>query len=713
MRILTETPKGKMQSVRTKGERCHVAGRVHLFSHRFFAALDDLDRAASLERAAHITLCLVEDLHAAQDHISAWASGSGAQSTGNNALQLPSMRMPSRAQDNEFAQFLLKLAPRIRTLESQTVRALGNLLEDVLQKFASHMDGENPAMEDDLLILGHCMRGLALLGRGKEVESIFARTAMMPLIRSLVSMGRLDQGGSRGECAGLVSLLEEITTKIQKLYGPILSLAEVTFCTADSTAKSADVDLLSEGVWVPIATAFMADSGIKMTIFSPGIASILQANYVALDNFVSSLAVRLLIRSTEIPTQDERFLYQPDMTPDQVERAQNRVYAHAKTAEFIKRWNLPIYYQLRFGESCNRLNKAVDQTRREGWVSPVFTGDSGDYIREKIGLELSFFQELYDILIGMWRKDVILVPLTNRFLRGAVQLVGRSVSFVSESMEGKIKFGDEPASEETKDEQAKTESDTIETSTAIPPPPPLFSSRAPYCWGESQDDVAAVAWELTVLESALMHEYVDTITSAMDHFADDLRPLVLDVLKEATQQIHPVIDKAWNEIIVNILTTKCSGPLAAVKGVAATYRMTNRPPPTQASHWVVTILRPLHEFCQQFTNRIPERVGSRWKQQVVVTVADRYAAAVKELLTTVERTENALRTRRTTQRRQVSASTLSDGEKVKLQVYLDYQTFRQSVKQIGIDPATVIGISQLEELTSAGVELQQRSTNDM
>ena len=673
-----------------------------------FVCVDNLDRAASLERAAHVTLCLVEDLHAAQDYISAWTSGADAQATANNPLQLPSMRTPSRAQENEFAQFLLKLAPRIRTLEAQTVKALGLLLQDLLQKFASLLDTENSTMEDDLLVLGHCMRGLALLGRGKEVESIFARTAIMPLIRSLISMGRLDQGGSRGECAGLVSLLEEITTKIKKLYGPVLSLGEITFCTTTANSSNqADVDLLSEGVWVPIATALMADAGIKMAIFSPGIASILQANYVALDNFLSGLAVRLLAPSADTSQREESFLYQPEMTASQVEHAQDRIYAHPKTAEFIKKWNLPIYYQLRFGESCNRLNKAVDQTRREGWVANVFSGESSDYIREKIGLELSFFQELFDVLIGLWRKDVILPPLTNRFLRGSVQLVGRSVSFVSESMDGKIKFGEEPPPKESNGELAKEGGAGNDGSLAAPPPP-SFSSRPPYCWGDSQDDVAAVAWELTVLESALMHECVDTICSAMETLADDLRPLVIDVLREATQQIHPVIDRAWNDIIVNILTTKCSAPLAAVKGVAATYRMTNRPPPTQASHWVVTILRPLQEFCQQFTNRIPDRVGSRWKQQIVVTVSDRYAAAVKELLTTVERTENALRTRRAVQRRQASASTLSDGEKVKLQVYLDYQTFRQSVSQVGIDPATVIGLSQLEELTAVGVELQQR-----
>jgi hypothetical protein len=673
-----------------------------------------------MERAAHVTLCLVEDLHAAQEYMSRWASGSDAQNSGSNGLQLPSMRTPSRSQDTEFAQFLLKLAPRIRTVEAQTVKVLGSFLEELLQKFASLRESEHPSTEDDpkrdpaghekqidLLILGHCMRGLALLGRGKEVESIFARIAIMPLIRSLISMGRLDQGGARGECAGLVSLLEEILTKIQNLYGSVLVLAEVTFCTADASSAMVDVDLLTEGVWVPIATALMADAGIKMAIFSPGIASILQTNYVALDTFLAQLSVRLLASTAKSTTMDEDLLYQPEMTPKEMDRAQDRIYAHGKTAEFIKRWNLPIYYQLRFGESCNRINKAVDQTRREGWVATVFTGESSDTIREQIGLELSYFQEVYDILSGLWRKDVILEPLTNRFLRGSVQLIGRSVAFVADSLDGKIMFGEEP-----KELNGGANGNVGDQhSNGMPPPPPAVSARPTYCWGESQGDVAAVAWELTVLESALMHEYVDTICSSMESVAEDLRPLVLDILKEATQQIHPIIDRAWNEIIVNILTTKCSGPLAAVKGVAATYRMTNRPPPTQASHWVATILRPLQEFSQQFTDRIPDRVGSRWKQQIVVTVADRYAAAVKELLRTVERTENALRTRRTGQRRPTSASALSDGEKVKLQVYLDCQTFRESVRHVGVDPATVIGVSQLEELTAAGVELQQRVAN--
>lgn len=82
-------------------------------------------------------------------------------------------------------------------------------------------------------------------------------------------MGRLDEGGGRGECAGLFSLLDDICSSISLNYGSVLILAESMFCLRE-------VDLVTEGVWVPIATALQADPAIKMAIFSPGIASVLQ-----------------------------------------------------------------------------------------------------------------------------------------------------------------------------------------------------------------------------------------------------------------------------------------------------------------------------------------------------------------------------------------------------------------------------------------------------
>jgi hypothetical protein len=114
-----------------------------------------------------------------------------------------------------------------------------------------------------------------------------------PLLRSKVSVGRIDEGGSRGECAGLFSLLDEVTYCISSNFGSVLRLSECIFGMADSIGdgatttdfaaqqqRSLDIDLVVAGVWIPIATTLMADPAIKMAIFSPGIASILQVKFV-------------------------------------------------------------------------------------------------------------------------------------------------------------------------------------------------------------------------------------------------------------------------------------------------------------------------------------------------------------------------------------------------------------------------------------------------
>ena len=541
------------------------------------------------------------------------------------------------------------------------------------------------------MIIGHYLRGLVILGKGQEAENAFARVAIMPLIRSKLSMGRLDQGGSRGECAGLPSLLQDILESISKTFGPVLRLSESIF--------DREVDLVTAGVWVPIATALMADAGVKMAIFSPGIASILQKNYLALDNFLSELAVRLLMSDSCTTTASagslEQLYYSPDITTEAVARVQARVFAHAKTAEFTKKWNLPIYYQLRFGDCCSRLNAAVDRTQKEGWAADTYAGEEDELekLRVEYGLELPLFIEVYGILSSFWKSDVFLRPLTHRFLRGAVQVVGRVAAFVEDGLEGKIQFGEErPITEE------KGSSETIANRFDKQ----VDSSRAPYCWGEVLEEVAAVAWDLTVLESKLTHEYTSAAVSgavgasASADETEQMEKLVKGILEDAASVISPLVQKAWNKVIVDLLISKCSGPLGAVKGVAATYRMTNRPPPTNPSPFVPTILRPLIQFNDEFRRRIPPPIGIRWKIAVVTAVAERYSAAVEELISTIQRTEVALQSRRA---RRTVAGGMSDGEKAKLQLYLDYVEFVRNVQLVGVDPSTVEGIVKLRNLT--------------
>ena len=67
-------------------------------------------------------------------------------------------------------------------------------------------------------------------------------------------------------------------------------------------------------------------------------------------------------------------------------------------------------------------------------------------LRDGLGFELPFFMDIFDILRSLWRSDVILRPISHRFLRGTVQLIVRVISFLKDGLVGKIVFDFDKAS---------------------------------------------------------------------------------------------------------------------------------------------------------------------------------------------------------------------------------------------------------------------------
>ena len=108
----------------------------------------------------------------------------------------------------------------------------------------------------------------------------------------------------------------------------------------------------------------------------------------------------------------------------------------------------------------------------------------------------------------------------------------------------------------------------------------------------------------------------------------------------------------------------------------------------------------MKEFDSEFSNRTPDYVGIQWKTLIAKAVTDRYSTAVEELIATVQKIEVALQNRRATRR--AATGGMSDGDKVKLQLYLDYQQYSQHVAELGVDLSTIVGLAKLETLTAEG-----------
>ena len=177
----------------------NITHNIYLICRFFFKQFSDkLDQISSLERCAQITLFLVQELQASTDIVATMTASSNvvignreSSASSSNSTTLPSMRS-SLDKDSERAQFLMKLAPRIRRLESDTILSLSFWIEQILKRLQDrHLSKSEEENDDDdggfnspsenelLLMLGNCMRGLTLLGRSIEVENIFARVAIM------------------------------------------------------------------------------------------------------------------------------------------------------------------------------------------------------------------------------------------------------------------------------------------------------------------------------------------------------------------------------------------------------------------------------------------------------------------------------------------------------------------------------------------------------
>mmetsp|Transcript_6718 Transcript_6718/g.7787 ORF Transcript_6718/g.7787 Transcript_6718/m.7787 type:complete len:144 (+) Transcript_6718:961-1392(+) len=143
--------------------------------------------------------------------------------------------------------------------------------------------------------------------------------------------------------------------------------------------------------------------------------------------------------------------------------------------------------------------------------------------------------------------------------------------------------------------------------------------------------------------------------------------------------------------------------------------MSNHPPPTQESPSLHTTLRPIWEFASTFAAaKTPSQIGSGWKIAIVSTVAQGYGVAVAELIETVQRTEEALKNRKSRGSSRMMAGgggkMMSDGEKVKLQLYLDREEFVRCVEAVGVDSSLVEGVTELRRLMDSAESFYCKTT---
>jgi hypothetical protein len=164
---------------------------------------------------------------------------------------------------------------------------------------------------------------------------------------------------------------------------------------------------------------------------------------------------------------------------------------------------------------------------------------------------------------------------------------------------------------------------------------------------------------------------------------------------------------------------RCAVALGQLKGVTATFRMTNKPMPTKPSHFANGVVEPLRRFAESGAVREASAPTRRALVDAAVAgVCAAYEKAAADLTVSVRKTEASLiRLKdRKGEKEKVSAAATSatastapgtrggptDAEKICRQVRLDAEAFGRAVARLGFDPEKSDAFAKLWEVCGEG-----------
>lgn len=200
--------------------------------------------------------------------------------------------------------------------------------------------------------------------------------------------------------------------------------------------------------------------------------------------------------------------------------------------------------------------------------------------------------------------------------------------------------------------------------------------------------------------------------SYMDHVlpllsgnnSEEVCEVVRQSLLQGTEALLAIVP-ALSDVLTEALTEKCVEVLRQVKGIIATYRMTNRPLPSRHSPYVTSVLQPLKTFVED------ERFAHLTKEmraELILSVSEKitvtYDVLARDMVSVARTTESSLqRLRRGARQRGAGAGTetndnnISDNlsDKICAQLFLDVQEYGRRLAALGIAAADMTAYTSL------------------
>ncbi|KAH8915211.1 COG2-domain-containing protein [Atractiella rhizophila] len=284
--------------------------------------------------------------------------------------------------------------------------------------------------------------------------------------------------------------------------------------------------------------------------------------------------------------------------------------AHPTYVAFHKRWQLPVYFQLRFKEIVVRVEGGID----EGAAPP---NEKGVFLKGTLAV--------YNGVKSCWDPNVYLYDLSHRFWRLSLQLLSRYRTWLDETLPSYL----------PNTSNAMQRNPTDSPGPARPSTPGLQAQQEE----EKKDNnilrqCALVVADAKKLERAVYDLWNRDIREKLPVTERSAAEGALETTVSNILEILPPLTAS----VLSILSRRCSEAIKNVARMPTQVRSLRRSP-TEASTYMGSMTKPLKMFLD-VEGRVCDEVTAReWAKKVLEDVISKYAQA----LVAMRKTDDSLR----------------------------------------------------------------------
>ncbi|KAE8783598.1 conserved oligomeric Golgi complex subunit 2 [Hordeum vulgare] len=324
--------------------------------------------------------------------------------------------------------------------------------------------------------------------------------------------------------------------------------------------------------------------------------------------------------------------------------------------DFMRLWHVSVYFSLRFQEIAGGLDGALTAT-----ISPV--GVNENQMKQKT-LLLKQSIKLLESLQSCWSDDVLIFSQSDKFLRLSLQLISRYTTWLSSGL----------AARNASDGSSSSPADS-EWALSVPVEDFIYVMH----------DVNAVIGELS--ESG---NFVGRVNQLLASCPIEVLTLVKQSILQAVEPLKELLPSIM-DVMIGVIVKRSNEDLKHLKGITATYRMTNKLP-VRHSPYVSGILHPLKVFLEgDRVHYLSEDDKTKLRRGSTDKITATYYDMVSEVVNVARKTESSLQRLRQGQQKRIGGSTdasdniISDTDKICMQLFLDIQEYARNLRTLGID----------------------------